>query len=210
MKKAIRVTQGRAVKAPASDHVMTMDEHTYRSAYEFAGYVRGTREDRLSGLHDLLCCAQGASVLDIGINHGLISFEFACRGASLVHGCDIHKQGVDTAREIFAEIRAPSRFEVVDLTAGPAILEEAFAPDYRSRYDIVLFLGIYHLLKQQTCNRMVEDLVHHLVDRTQRFLVTRTRMLAELQTILAGTGLKKVHYSALSSVVSPVEIWSRR
>jgi 2-polyprenyl-3-methyl-5-hydroxy-6-metoxy-1,4-benzoquinol methylase len=171
--------------------------------------VRGIHEDRLSGLHDLLRCVDGASVLDIGTNHGLISFEFARQGASLVHGCDIHRQGVDTARGIFAELRIASRFEVVDLTAGPAVLETAFDPDYRRRYDIVLFLGVYHLLRQQASNRVVEELVRHLVDRTQRFFVTRTRMREELRTILASTGLHNVHFSALSSVVSPVEIWAR-
>jgi 2-polyprenyl-3-methyl-5-hydroxy-6-metoxy-1,4-benzoquinol methylase len=186
-----------------------MDVDDYRPASEFAGYVRGAHQDRLSGMSDLLRCAQGASVLDIGANHGLISFEFARHGASVVHGCDIHKKGVDTAREIFAEVQTPSRFEVVDLTAGPAVLETAFAPDYRSRYDIILFLGVYHLLKQQTSNRVVEELVHHLVDRTQRFFVTRTRMRDELRTILADTGLQNVHFSALSYVVSPLEIWAR-
>lgn len=69
------------------------------------GRVRGAHEDRLSGLHDLLRYAQGASVLDIGINHGLVAFEFARRGASVVHGCDIHARGVDIAREIFADVR---------------------------------------------------------------------------------------------------------
>ena len=173
------------------------------------GRMKGVHEDRLSGLRDFLCYAQGSSVLDIGINRGLIALEFARHGAALVHGCDIHRQGVDTAREIFAEITIPSRFEIVDLAAGPAILEAAFSRDYRSRYDIVLFLGVYHQLKEQTSDRVIEELIHHLVNRTQRFFVTRTMMTDELQTILTNTDLQKVHFSALSSVVSPLEIWRR-
>src|SRR4051812_39163882 len=94
-----------------------------------AGAV-GTYEDRLSGLHDLLCYAEGASVLDIGINHGLIAFEFARYGAAIVHGCDIHRPGVDAAREIFTEVGARSRFEIVDLARGPATLEATFGQDY--------------------------------------------------------------------------------
>jgi 2-polyprenyl-3-methyl-5-hydroxy-6-metoxy-1,4-benzoquinol methylase len=186
-----------------------MDAQTYRPAIQFAGRMKGTHEDRLAGLHDLLRYAQGASVLDIGINQGLVSFEFARHGASVIHGCDIHRPGVDAAREIFTAVPARSRFEVVDLTEGSAALEQSFGADYRPRYDIVLFLSVYHLLKQQVSDRIIRELVHHLVDRTQRFLVARTRMIDELRTILTETGLQKVHFSALSSVVSPVEIWRR-
>jgi len=174
-----------------------------------AGRMKGLHEDRLSGLRDLLWYAQGATVLDIGINHGLIAFELARHGAALVHGCDIHKQGVTTAREIFAEVRTSSRFEVVDLAAGPAALEAAFGRDYRPRYDMVLFLGVYHQLKEQTSDRVITELIHRLVDRTERFFVTRTIMIDELRGILADTGLQRVHFSALSCVVSPVEIWRR-
>jgi 2-polyprenyl-3-methyl-5-hydroxy-6-metoxy-1,4-benzoquinol methylase len=185
-----------------------MEALSNRSA-NVAGRMKGVHEDRLSGLRDLLCYAEGASVLDIGINHGLIAFEFARHGAALVHGCDIHRRGVTTAREIFAEVRTPSRFEVVDLAANPAALEAAFGQDYLSRYDIVLFLGVYHQLKEQTSDRAIIELIHHLVDRTEQFFVTRTILAVELRTILAGTGLHKVHFSALSSVVSPLEIWRR-
>ena len=148
-------------------------------------------------------------MLDIGINRGLIAFEFARHGAALVHGCDIGKQGVDTAREIFTEVPIPSKFEVVDLAEGPAALAAAFGRDCQSRYDIVLFLGVYHQLKEQTSDRVIGELVHHLVNRTDQFFVTRTTMIDELRTILAETGLYKVHFSALSSVVNPVEIWRR-
>jgi 2-polyprenyl-3-methyl-5-hydroxy-6-metoxy-1,4-benzoquinol methylase len=180
-----------------------------RSGSQFTRRLKGSHEDRLSGLHDLLCYAPGASVLDVGVNHGLISFELARRGASVVHGCDIHRRGVETAREIFAELRTQSRFEVVDLRAGPAVLKQAFGVDYLPRYDIVLFLGIYHQLKEQTSAAIVRGLVDHLVDRTGRFLATRTPETDELRTIVAATGLQSVHFSALSSVVSPVEIWRR-
>ena len=96
-----------------------------------------------------------------------------------------------------------------DLAEGTAALEAAFGRDYQSRYDIVLFLGVYHQLKEQTSDRVIEELVHHLVNRTKQFFVTRTTMIDELRTILADTGLYKVHFSALSSVVNPVVIWRR-
>jgi 2-polyprenyl-3-methyl-5-hydroxy-6-metoxy-1,4-benzoquinol methylase len=178
-------------------------------ASHFAGRMKGVHEDRMSGLRDLLCCAQGASVLDIGINHGLIAFEFARHGAALVHGCDIHRQGVITARQIFAELPTRSRFEVVDLATGPAALEAAFGQDYLPRYHTVLFLGVYHQLKQQTSDQVIARLVHHLISRTERFFVARTLLIDELRTIVANTGLRRVHFSALSPVISAVEIWRR-
>jgi ribosomal protein L11 methylase PrmA len=171
--------------------------------------VSGTHEDRLSGLRDLLCYAEGASVLDIGMNHGLIGFEFARNGAALVHGCDLHAPGVKAAREIFTELAIPSRFERVDLATGPAALEAAFGLDYLPRYDIVLFLGIYHELKGRIADRVIAELIRHLVDRVAHFFVVRTPMIDELGAILADTGLRKVHFSALSSIVGPAEIWRR-
>ena len=199
------------MNAPASGSGTNpfMDVRTYRPASQFAGHMKGTHEDRLSGLRDLLQYAHGASVLDIGTNHGLISFEFARHGAAIVHGCDIYKPGVDTAREIFSEVSTRSRFGIVDLTEGPAALEKSFGEEYRPRYDIVLLLGIYHLLKQQMSDRVIRELIHHLVDRTQRFFVVRTAMIGEMGAILAETGLHRVYFSALSAVVSPLEIWRR-
>ncbi len=171
--------------------------------------ISGTHEDRLCGLRDLLVCAPGMTVLDIAMNHGLIGFELARCGASLVHGCDVHAPGVNAAREIFAEIATPSRFEVVDLTGGAVALQSAFGNDYRQRYDIVLFLGIYHKLKEQTSASVIADLVRYLMNRTAQYFVIRTMMIDELDAIVTNKGFKKVHYSALSSVVGPMEIWQR-
>jgi 2-polyprenyl-3-methyl-5-hydroxy-6-metoxy-1,4-benzoquinol methylase len=171
--------------------------------------ISGTHEDRLCGLRDLLVCARGMTVLDIGMNHGLIGFELARFGAALVHGCDVHAPSVDAAREIFAELATPSRFEIIDLTGGAVALESAFGNDYRQRYDIVLFLGIYHKLKEQTSMSIIADLVRHLMTRTARYFVIRTPMIDELDAIVTSKDFRKVHYSALSTVVGPLAIWQR-
>lgn len=174
--------------------------------------VYGFHEDRLAGLRDLLRYAPGRSVLDVAMNHGLIGFEFARHGAAVVHGCDYHEPAVMTARSIFAELAIPSRFEVVDLTGGATALERAFGEHYLPGYDIVLFLGIYHKLKDQTSDAAIAELVHHLVGRTARYFVVRAAsaaLLAELAPILTNAGVTRVHLSALSSVVGPLEIWQR-
>jgi hypothetical protein len=174
--------------------------------------VYGFHGDRLAGLRDLFQFARGMSVLDIAMNHGLVSLELARRGVSLVHGCDYHEPGVLAARAIFAEFRIPSRFEVVDLTGGPESLQTAFGSDYLPRYDIVLFLGIYHKLKDQISDAEIEKLVRDLASRAGVYFVVRTAssaMLGELAPMLGDAGLRKVHFSALSLVVGPMEIWQR-
>jgi SAM-dependent methyltransferase len=174
--------------------------------------VYGFHGDRLAGLRDLFQYARGMSVLDIAMNHGLTSLELARRGVSLVHGCDYHEPAVSTARSIFAEFKIPSRFEVVDLTGGPEALQAAFGADYLPRYDIVLFLGIYHKLKDQTSDAVIEGLVRHLAARAAHYFVVRaanTDMLDEVGLTLRKSGLRKVHFSALSMVVGPMEIWQR-
>jgi SAM-dependent methyltransferase len=174
--------------------------------------IYGFYEDRLAGLRDLFQHAQGMSVLDVAMNHGLVGFEFARRGASIVHGCDYHEPAVAAARAIFAELAIPSKFALVDLTGGPAALEAAFGKDYLARYDIVLFLGIYHKLKDQTSDDVIAELVRHLADRTLRYFAVRAAsgdLCAELGPLLASRGLRRVHFSALSPVVGPLEIWQR-
>jgi len=174
--------------------------------------VYGFHGDRLAGLRDLFQYARGLSVLDIAMNHGLVSLELARRGVSLVHGCDYHEPGVLAARAIFDEFRIPSRFEVVDLTGGPEALQAAFGADYLPRYDIVLFLGIYHKLKDQTSDAVIERLVRHLAARAARYFVVRassSALLDELAPMLSDAGMSKVHFSALSRVVGPLEIWQR-
>ena len=174
--------------------------------------VYGFHGDRLAGLRDLFQYARGMTVLDVAMNHGLVSLELAHRGVSLVHGCDYHEPGVATARAIFAEFKTLSRFEAVDLTGGPEALQAAFGADYLPRYDIVLFLGIYHKLKDQTPDDVIEGLIRHLADRAARYFVVRAAssdMLDEIGRMLRQAGLRKVHFSALSLVVGPMEIWQR-
>ncbi len=174
--------------------------------------VYGFHGDRLAGLRDLFQYAKGMSVLDIAMNHGLVSLELARRGVSLVHGCDYHEPGVLAARAIFDEFKISSRFEVVDLTGGSDALQAAFGADYLPHYDIVLFLGIYHKLKDQTSNAAIDGLLRDLAARTAHYFVVRassSALLDELGPALRDAGLRKVHFSALSPVVGPLEIWQR-
>jgi 2-polyprenyl-3-methyl-5-hydroxy-6-metoxy-1,4-benzoquinol methylase len=170
----------------------------------------GYLDDRLSGLSELLEFAAGSTVLDAGTNRGLVALEFARRGAALVHGCDLYGPGIETAREIFKEVDVSARFEVVDLSGGPSALEAAFAAEYRPRYDIVLFLGVYQHLRKQMPLEQLQQLVQHLASKTGRFFAYRTTPFAELEEALERTGLTKVHFSRINRSCGPCGIWERR
>lgn len=58
--------------------------------------VAGYHDIRLDGMLDLVIRARGASVMDVGCNRGLVGFEMANNGATLVHGCDNFAEGIDT------------------------------------------------------------------------------------------------------------------
>ena len=136
------------------------------SEMTLARRVAGYHDVRLDGMLDLVIRARGASVMDIGCNRGLVGFEMANNGARLVHGCDNYAEGIETARQLFADLRSvESRFEVVDLSiGGPAL--KVFGD---VRWDIVLMLATYHKLKRVMEPRNLEFLMSTLGDRTNKW-----------------------------------------
>ena len=112
--------------------------------------VAGFHNNRLDGATDLLLRARDASVLDVGMNRGLVSLEFAGNGARLIHGCDAYEEGVRTAREIFSDIpTVKSQFEIVDLTKGEQSLKDAFGKSiWEIRHSLVSCTGS----RAATCN----------------------------------------------------------
>jgi 2-polyprenyl-3-methyl-5-hydroxy-6-metoxy-1,4-benzoquinol methylase len=171
----------------------------------------GYHNDRLDGVSDILNRARDASVLDIGCNRGLVSFQFVQNGATLIHGCDIHEKSLETARELFSELPAVSRFENVDLTGGAPALQRAFGLAYKKQYDIVLFLAVYQKLERIMQTQALTDLVAHLADKTGRYFVLRNHPIhrAQIEPILANAGLRCVQYSELSDVTVPKTIYAR-
>lgn len=165
---------------------------------------------------DLVVRARGASVLDVGCNRGLVGFEMANNGAVLVHGCDSYELGVLTAKELFADLRSvQSKFEVVDLTDGPA----ALLPFGDQRYDIVLLLATYHKLKRMVSPEAMSELVRHLGDRTIKFFAwratstDRNKNRKEMKAIdadLLPVGLHRIHTSAISEELGLCAIWARK
>ncbi|OBQ68926.1 class I SAM-dependent methyltransferase [Mesorhizobium loti] len=177
--------------------------------------VAGYHDIRMDGMVDLLLRAKGKSVFDIGCNRGLVGFEFANNGATVVHGCDIFPEGINTAREVFADLRSTeSRFEVVDLTRGPAALS-AFVGQ---QYDFTLCLATYHKLKRIMNPADLTALMQHFGKWTKGYFAWRgtsdkpeenDEEISNLDSDLKQVGLIRIHTSYISAELGVAAIWAR-
>lgn len=178
--------------------------------------VAGHHDIRLDGMLDLTIRARESSVMDLGCNRGLVAYEMANNGATLVHGCDIYADGIRTARELFADLRAvESQFEVVDLTKGPVPLIQVFG---EQRYDIVLMLATYHKLKRSMSRDGLHELMKALGARTDYYFAWRGTSsqindnedeIKAIDQSLAAAGLKRIHTSYISTELGVAAIWGR-
>jgi SAM-dependent methyltransferase len=189
---------------------------TTDSEYKLQRRVAGYHDIRLDGMTDLVTRAKGASVLDIGCNRGLVSFEMANNGAAIVHGCDNFEPGIRTAQEIFADLRAvQSRFAVLDLTEGAQVIRDEFGI---TTYDIVLCLATYHKLKRIMPAEKLEELFVHFGRRTRRYFGWRgtsdkpdenEHEMQALDVLMAQAGLQRIHTSYISEILGVAAIWAR-
>lgn len=172
--------------------------------------VVGIHEIRFDGLSDLLLRAHGCSVLDVGCNRGHLAWDFASNGASIVHGCDIHKPSIQCARMWFSEHpHVQSKFEVVNLEQGPKAVEQAFG---NAVYDIVLLIGVQHKLKRVMDAASLDLLLVHLGKRATVYFGWNGYIedMRQMDTCLEAVGLKRVHTSELALPGRPAAIWKRR
>lgn len=177
--------------------------------------VAGDHDFRLDGISDLLHRARGASVFDIGCNRGLVGFEFARNGATKVHGCDIYEEGVRTARELFADLRAvDAHFEAIDLTKGP----KSLTPFAGNVYDVTLCLATYHKLKRVMTPEALTELVQFFGRWTRRHFAWRgtsekraenDQEIAALDRDLGAIGLSRIHTSYISAELGVAAIWGK-
>lgn len=177
--------------------------------------VRARAFNRLEGMERLYWDARGASVFDVGCNRGVISFEMAFYGATKVHGCDIDAEGIELARQHFADIReVDARFEVVDLTKGPAALR-VFAG---AQYDITLLIATYHKLKRVMAPADLTRLIQALGGMTRKAFAWRgtsdkpaenDEEIVALDRDLGAIGLRRIHTSYTSQELGVSAIWGR-
>jgi SAM-dependent methyltransferase len=178
--------------------------------------VAGYHDIRMDGMTDLVMRARDASVLDLGCNRGLVGFEFANNGASLVHGCDIDPECITVARHLFADLRSvKSQFEVVDLSKGISSLK-VFGDQ---KYDITLMLATYHKLKRLMSEKALNDLMKEIAARTNKFFAWRAtsdkqdeneQEKRRLDRDLEACGFRRIHTSLISLQLGLAAIWVRR
>jgi SAM-dependent methyltransferase len=185
------------------------------ASYKVQRRVAGVNELRMDGMGDLLLRAKGKSVFDIGCNRGMVGYHFAQQGAAIVHGCDIYDKGIETAREVFADLRfVEGRFEVVDLLKGSAALGVFNSPGY----DIVLCLATYHKLKREMPPADLTALMQFFGRWTRKYFAWRgtsdkpaenEQEIAALDKDLAVAGLRRIHTSYISADLGVAAIWAR-
>lgn len=185
------------------------------ASYKVQRRVAGFNNIRLDGITDLVLRAKGKSVFDIGCNRGMVGYQFAEQGASVVHGCDNYEIGIQTAREVFADLRfVESRFEVVDLTAGPRSLGVFNSLGY----DIVLCLATYHKLKRLMPEAELSDLIRFFGRWTRKYFGWRgtsnkpeenEKEIVALDRDFKEVGMRRIHTSYLSADLGVAAIWAR-
>jgi SAM-dependent methyltransferase len=172
--------------------------------------VIGLHSLRWDGLADLVLRACGCSVFDVGCNRGHIAIDFAFNQARRLHGCDIYEAGIAACRHYFAELpEIDSKFEVVDLTGGPAAVTAAFGD---MRYDIVLFIGVQHKLTRIMTPEALDALITHLGQRAITYMGWNgyAEHIAQMDAALVHAGLKRVHTSELAIPGRLAAIWRRQ
>lgn len=185
------------------------------ASYKVQRRVAGLNDIRMDGMTDILLRARGKTVFDIGCNRGMVSKQFSDHYASLVHGCDTYEKGIETAREVFADIRSTeSRFEVVDLAKGSGQLKQFGM----SGYDIVVCLATYHKLKRIMPAKDLSNLFMFFGDWTKKYFAWRgtsdkpdenEEEIRQLDKDLGEAGLRRIHLSYLSSDLGVCAIWGR-
>lgn len=173
--------------------------------------VQGDFDFRLVGISDVLLYAPGASVLDIGSNRGRVCDEFARNGATRVIGLDNYVDGVIASRHLFCDYRTVEhRFEVVDLTGGPAQIRHVLGKDADLTHDITVILATVHKLKRIMPLDKLKELLHFFAEHTGRFFAWRG-YLEEIQMLDAAWGkygFERVQTSTLGQ--QPTALWMRK
>lgn len=172
--------------------------------------VQGDFDFRLHGVGDILLYARGASVLDVGSNRGRVCDEFARNGAVRVMGLDNYEDGVIASRHLFCDYRTVEhRFEVVDLSKGPAEIRKVLGKDADLKHDITLLLAIVHKLKRVMVANKLTELLTFFAEHTNRFIVWRGYIdeLPTLDGIFGRSGFERVQTSTLAQ--QPSAIWAR-
>jgi len=169
----------------------------------------GTVFDRLEGLEYILERCANCSILDFGSSDGLVSYEFARHGATLIHGFDIWEEGVAFSKRLFDNVPVAAEFVQADLAISGKSFQNKHGDLLKARYDIVLYLGMHHALKTQMPKEELNDLVAYLAGKAARWVVVRTNTLPEFEQVILGSGLRVVYVKQGRPKVGLLKVFER-
>lgn len=143
---------------------------------------------RFQGLDPLFRDARGRSVLDLGMSEGHIAYEFARAGAAHVHGIEQHRDKVRFAERLFRDVAIDTRFLRGNLAVSGAVFRERYGSRLLTRYDTVLFLGVYHHLKKEMKASDLDSLVDVIAALASSRLAVRSDALPEFEGRILDAG----------------------
>ncbi|EDP71454.1 hypothetical protein FBALC1_03182 [Flavobacteriales bacterium ALC-1] len=176
---------------------------------KFQKVYTGNVFDRFIGLENILAECKGLSILDIGAAEGLIDYEFAKNGCSLIHGFERDPKRVNFAKLLFQEVPIESQFRKADLSIKFEKFNNKFKDILLDNYDITLYLGVYHHLIKQSKEEDVHEFIKCLLRKTKTYFVVRTNMIESIENIILEENFV-VHYVAPPvKVVGQLKVYKR-
>jgi 2-polyprenyl-3-methyl-5-hydroxy-6-metoxy-1,4-benzoquinol methylase len=164
---------------------------------------------RFEGLDPVLEQCAGAEIPDIGSCDGLVAYEFARRGAALIHGFEIDAGDVAFAQRLFRDVPGKSAFVCANVAADAPRFREQHANVLRESYDIVLFLGVYHHFERQMDREALAAFVKLLIGMARNTFVVRTKQLEAVEPWLLEAGFQRTSETAGQEDIGALRIYER-
>lgn len=213
LKRSRALVEGLTAKVPVARHaveVLGRVVETCRKSMGVSKPYSGSAFDRLTGLEYVLEKCRGKTVLDVGSCDGLVGYEFARNGARLVHGIDVDRAGINFSRRLFRYVPVASLFARVDVSRSENLPIGDKAKGFLCKYDIVLFLGMYHHLRRQADKKDLERIVTRLLQAAETYFVVRTDLMPEVDDIVTGNGFGLVHGVDGGREIGKLNVYKRR
>lgn len=169
---------------------------------------QGNLFDRFEGLEALFESAPGLRVLDLGMSEGHIAYEFARRGAALIHGLEQHDDKVRFAARLFRDVPLEHAFLKADLAVSGPVFDARYGASLLPQYDLVLFLGVYHHLRKEMARRDLDSLLASIAARAASRLAVRSDALPDFEDQILAMGFAR-EYEAPRGKVGLLRVYRR-
>ncbi len=136
--------------------------------------------ERFDGLEILFNNCKNKSILDLGSCDGLIAYEFARNGASRIDLFEKDKNRIKFSKRLFRDVPIESNHIALDIIKNFSKLEN----NTQKKYDIVLFLGLYHHIKAAYKAKDIKRFIDFLVNKTREYLGVRTPKIPEVEKLI--------------------------